>query len=428
MKKIFSRKTYFKELENYLLNSKNHSLVSGFLKLISLNVLLKREFNENYNLGAIRAFPSSKSVLASLVGIRFSVNNLGNVFSLKKLDLTRKLEKTVVEYFIKLFGGRLKAYEGYVASGGSESNLFLMWLGKEWFKKFNSGKTILVKTAFTHYSIVKFANLFDIEQFQTGVDEKSWGIDLELFKDSIGLLTKKGYKKFFLPITIGYSSTGTSDNLLGLITSIEELEKKYKIKFFVWVDAAMQGLPFGFLKKDFAPLNSKLVKGFLVDTHKLGLTPIPSGIVIYKKELRALIEKKIDYLAETDATLLGSRPGSAVLAIWSNFINLPKSFWQNRFFKLNQQKDRWVKKLQHDFPKAQVISEKDSLTVAVIVNSSFPKLTKEVEEKYGLFLTKIKYKNSTNKQKFLLHYKFVFLVNTQKHFEFLTEITKKRNH
>ena len=146
MKKIFSRKTYFKELENYLLNSKNHSLVSGFLKLISLNVLLKREFNENYNLGAIRAFPSSKSVLASLVGIRFSVNNLGNVFSLKKLDLTRKLEKTVVEYFIKLFGGRLKVYEGYVASGGSESNLFLMWLGKEWFKKFNSGKTILVKT------------------------------------------------------------------------------------------------------------------------------------------------------------------------------------------------------------------------------------------------------------------------------------------
>jgi glutamate/tyrosine decarboxylase-like PLP-dependent enzyme len=427
MKRIKSRYSRFLDSLMSLFFKFDFSVFpKNFLKLISVNYFLQKEFSEQKNLGAIRSFPSKRSLWMSFIGMKAALNNLGNVYSIKKLDFSRKIEKEVIEWAKDLINVSSNKVEGYITSGGSESNLFLMWSGREWLKKHSKGKILLIKTSFTHYSVSKAARILDINQFSVSINEESWGVDVLDLEKNILRLNKEGYFGFLIPVTLGYSSTGSFDQLEKVVQMVKNLQKNSKIKCFIWVDAAMQGLPLSYLNEGFSPLKNPLVQGYLVDTHKLGLTPVPSGIMIYRKELRELIEQKIDYLSELDSTLLGSRPGFSALSIWAGLVDYPQNKLKNRFSYLNQQKEDWLKVFKNNFPKANIISNKYSLTVGIAITTSFPRLHKSIEEKYGLFPAKIKFSNSSHKSKTLNHYKILFLSRKQDHMGFLEEIKPKK--
>ncbi|MBT7237473.1 aminotransferase class I/II-fold pyridoxal phosphate-dependent enzyme [Candidatus Woesearchaeota archaeon] len=411
---------------SYFLKFNFNNSIKTFFKLLAVDHFLQREFNEKNNLGAVRSSITKKSLWSSFIGIRASLNNLGNVYTIKNLDFSRKIEKEVIEWGKKLINASSSTVEGYISSGGTESNLFLMWMGREWLKQFSSNRAALITSGFTHYSVSKGGRIIGTDRFITATDENNWGMDIYGLEETLDNLIKKGYQTFLIPVTLGYSSTGAVDPLEKIIKLVDNLQKKSKIKCFVWVDAAMQGLPLAYLDNQYSPLKNSIIKGYVLDSDKLGLTPVPSGIVLYRKSFRKFIEKKIDYLDEVDATLLGSRPGFPALAIWSNLVDCSQIKWRKRFFELNQKKLNWISKLKDLVPGVKIISTPNSLTVGIVVDDSFPRLPRSVENHYGLSLARVDYKSNSGKTKTLKHYKIFFLSPNQNHNKLLEDIVSKK--
>jgi len=356
----------------------------SFLKLLALYTLILFE-KSGFNIGHLWSKSSWKSVFASFVGNRFNINHLGNVYSIKNssLSITQKIEKQVIQWNKKVIHCGNRNIEGYVTSGGTESNLFLMWMGREYLKEKNNSRPILLATDFTHYSINKSARILDIDSFIVKVDKKNWGMSLLDLEKVVLKFIKNKKCSFLLPITIGYSSTGASDPLKKIVELIKKLKKKHSnLKCFIWVDAAAQGLPKSFLESNFRPMESDLIKGYVVDFHKHGDTPLPSGIVLYKNNLRKLIEVPIPYLFENDSTILGSRPGSSALSIWANIVGNNRSRWKKKFSNLEIKKTSLIKRLRKINPDANILCFKNSLTFAIELNSDFKEFPKEFGSEY----------------------------------------------
>ncbi len=306
----------------------------------------------------------------------YNPNNLGNwsISSLPKKQLfgTRVFEKEVIWKMIDLYGGRKENLEGYITSGGTEGNIFSAWVGRNYLEKegVDKEKICLVKTSLTHYSIEKASDIVGIPTFITPLNSKNWGMDIDCFAKTIQSLHKRGFRGFLLPLTLGYTVTGTADPYLEICLKIREIKKKIKnIKFFVWLDAALNGLIEPFLNSRFSPFALPEVQTVLTDFHKLGLAPYPAGIILYRTQLRSLIEKNIPYLAEKDNTLLGSRPGISAVACWSAIETIGKSGAKELIEKNLAKKKRWVtsvRKTQKATIK-RIISPPRSLTVALIL-------------------------------------------------------------
>jgi glutamate/tyrosine decarboxylase-like PLP-dependent enzyme len=380
---------------DFLLDDKN---IFPLLKIVVLNFYLL--LNNKKNIGSLWNKATWISVFSSSIGNRYNLNNLGNVYQeeYEELSISKKIEKKVIEWNKKIINCNDINVEGYVSSGGTESNLFLMWMGREYLKKIGKSKPILLVTDFTHYSVSKSGRIMDIESQVVSIDKKSFGISISNLKKRFLENINKGKYLFLLPVTIGYSSTGASDDLNQVLELVNQFSKKYsKFNCFIWVDAAAQGLPKSFLEDNFNPFKNSLVKGYVVDFHKHGNASLPAGVVLYRKNLRHLIETKIPYLKEKDSTVNGSRPGSSPLAIWANIICMNENQWKNKFVNLEKKKNRLINQLQKKYPDANIVYYDNSLSFAVEVNKEFKGFSKSFVEEHSLVKCKI------NK---FTHYKF----------------------
>lgn len=343
-------------------------------------------FDQNKkDIGSLWRRPSIVNWLMSSIGLYGNINNLGNPFSkdLKDYQWLAALERQVIRACSQLI--KDNSFEGYITSGGTEANIFLMWAGKETFVSEKIKKYTLVLSSFGHYSLLKGSRILGIDQKVISTFKSGGVHDVDLFEREIVEQYKLGYRGFLVPLTIGYSSTGLSDPISEMISVINKLQIDLeKSRFFIWIDAAAQGLVKSFLDESFSPTRNSLVKGYVVDFHKFGQVPLPAGVVLYRPELRPLIESKINYLHEADATLLGSRPGFSVLGIWSALFMKKKDYWKHEMQRLEQKKCLFIKKLKNILPSSTVYSEKNSLTIGIAINQYFPKLRSEIEEKFGL--------------------------------------------
>ena len=365
------------------LTKENNFFLKRMFFLFSLLILQK---NEVY-VGSLWVKPSITSWFLASLGLYYNINSLGNSFSKKnsKYDFIHKLEEEIIRWNKNILKCSDEDTEGYVTSGGTESNLFLMWSGREYLLKKSNVKPVLIISDFTHYSIKKSARILSIDIHIIGVNKTSWSIDGESLQNKIIGLVSEGYTSIMIPITIGYSSTGMSDPLNKINSVLEELQLKYpQVNFYVWVDAAAQGLVKSFLNDNFKPFNYPLVQGYVIDFHKLGQVPLPAGLVLYRKDIRGLIESKIDYLSEFDGTVSGSRPGFSILSIWGNIISKKENDWKKHFLKLENKKKIFIKRLKIIYPNINLIYEENSLTIAIIINDNFSKLSKKIEGKFGL--------------------------------------------
>jgi glutamate/tyrosine decarboxylase-like PLP-dependent enzyme len=380
--KIVNYKNVFSE---HLLSNINNNKASFLSRIIS--IFFYYLFKDRGSIGALSKNPTFIGEILSFIGSSNHINALGNPYSqdINRYDFIRKLEQEVIEWNKRILNCYDPMVEGYVTSGGTESNLFLMWSGREYLADQSKQNPIVISSDFTHYSISKAARILNLDHYQVNVNLNLGGYNINFLKKFLVGKIRDGQRSFMLPITIGYSSIGTSDDLTSILELVEVLKHKNKqVKFFIWVDAAAQGLLKSFLDKNYSPFSHELVQGYIVDFHKLGQAPLPSGVVLYKRSLRDYIEKKIDYLEEIDATISGSRPGSSILSIWGLINTKSDESWQKYFMKLERKKRLFIKKLLKIRPNAKVISEKNSLTIAIIINDDFSRFSPNIEGKFGL--------------------------------------------
>ena len=307
---------------------------------------------------------------------------------------------------VNLYGGKYDEWEGYVTSGATESNIYSAWIARNLLlKKFNSQKICQIVTDLTHYSIFKAADIVGVGIFTTKLNRDSWSMDIDELEKVTENLYKKGYRGFILPLTLGYTQTGTSDDYEEIVARVKEIERKFGVLFFVSIDAALNGLVYPFTKKIFRPLRNPHVQTFCVDFHKAGMAPIPCGIVIYRKGLRKYIEKEIPYINENDNTLLGTRSGIPPVAAYFTVLTLGKEGTKDMLNTCMENKEKFKRMVQTKFSGVEMAGDKHGISVGLISTKQLPK---EFLEKWDLFSKRQKFHFSSGDEDLFI-YKAAFL-------------------
>lgn len=426
-----NRYNYFKISFNSLLNKilyfKSVGTFAAFAKYFALTILLlpERKFK---NLGAMQARPTLRSIFYASTGMLLNSNHLGSVFAIpkNKQNLTHRMEKEVINWVKKIFKITDKNVEGYITSGGTESNLFIMWSARDFLNQKKSSKCCVIVSCLTHYSILKDASMLNIQPVYTPINKNTWSIDTTRLEETINQLHHQGIQNIMLPVTLGYSSTGTCDSLEDIVLVLKKSCSKNEMNYIIWIDAAGQGLPMAFLRQNFKPLFHKEVYAINVDFHKLGSSPIPGGVAIFRKKLRTAIQQSVGILSEIDVTVSGSRPGFAALALWANVFTRSSDSWRQDYTRCEKEKNKFVKQFCKYFPKKNILCTPHTLTCAIIIDKDFIQLPKSIEEKYSLYLCSVSINNQNQK---FQHYKIHFMpqTNSKIYNEFINDILKSQN-
>lgn len=349
---------------------------------------LKSELKDRtipYNLGAMYTLPHKTAVDAYKKMLEFNPNHLGN-WSDKPMALeTQRIEHEVVKKMIHLYGAGRANVEGYLTSGGTEGNMFSLWMGRTYLEKYSDrGNICLVKTDLTHYSVEKSARIAGVDQFPIPLDRETWGMSSDGLRKKIEFLITKGYRGFLIPLTIGYTSTGTSDDLELIAKTVSQIEAGNKnTKFFLWIDAALNGLIDPFIY-DFKPFRNPAVSTIVADFHKFGMVPYSSGIVLYRKKLGDLISRPIDYLDEEDSTLLGSRTGIPAVVAWTMIQSLGKVGYRKLVSEQMKNKNYLISELRK-FTNLKIVTDTVSLSCGVVFSKKDRGFPEWLASKYWLY-------------------------------------------
>ncbi|ETN94818.1 histidine decarboxylase [Zhouia amylolytica] len=234
------------------------------------------------------------------------VNNVGDPENLSTLAIdTKDIEMECVNFFANMLSTSTKEAWGYVTNGGTEGNLYGLYVARESFPN-----AMVYYSESTHYSVKKNLHLLNIPNIVIRSQDNG-EMDYEDLEQTI-MLRRDKPAIFFL--NIGTTMTEAIDK----VDEIKRIIKKYAIKdYYIHCDAAFLGTVAPFLqpkpKFDFA----EGVDSISVSGHKFIGGPIPCGIVLVKRKHRDRIANSISYVGTMDTTITGSRNGLTPLFIWS---------------------------------------------------------------------------------------------------------------
>lgn len=269
-----------------------------------LNSELNRlqKFNKEY-LGYPLAKDFSYAELAPFLNIQ--LNNVGDPFSPSSLCIdTKDLEKEVLLFFSELLRVRKDSVWGYVTNGGSEGNLFGLYIAREMFPK-----GMFYYSESTHYSVKKNLHLLNVPNIVIRSQENG-EIDYSDLEQTI--LARRHRPAVFI-VNIGTTMKEAIDQL----DQIKHIIRKYAIKdYYIHCDAALTGVmaPFHEPRPAFDFLDG--IDSISISGHKFIGSPIPCGIVLCKKEHSERIARSISYVGTRDTTITGSRNGLTPLILW----------------------------------------------------------------------------------------------------------------
>lgn len=270
-------------------------------KLIDLEIKLKNARD------TFIGYPVTKDFNFSEIShfLKYPINNLGDPFEGGTYKVqTHEIEKEVITFFAKMFRANPKDYWGYLTNGGSESNLYGLYLARELFPK-----GVVYYSESTHYSIRKNIHLLNVPSIAIR-SNKNGEIDYE---DLEGALKLNRHKSAIVLATFGTTMKEAKDD----VSKIKNILKNLAIQdHYIHCDAALSGsygafmnprLPFDF--KDGADSIS-------ISGHKFIGLPMPTGVLIAKRSSRDRIAKNISYIGSLDTTITGSRNGHTPLFLW----------------------------------------------------------------------------------------------------------------
>jgi tyrosine decarboxylase/aspartate 1-decarboxylase len=218
--------------------------------------------------------------------------------------------KTMEDEVIAMFGnilGKNNVY-GHIITGGTEANIMAMRAARN-SSKIKNPEIIIPKSA--HFSFKKAADILCLKIKEAKLDD-NYCINLESVNDLISNHTIA---------VVGVA--GTTE--LGKVDPIEELSNIcLDNEIFLHVDAAFGGFSIPFLneigynlpKFDFTLPG---VCSITIDPHKMGLTPIPTGGILFRdKSYLEAMSIETPYLTEDrQSTIVGTRTGASTAATWA---------------------------------------------------------------------------------------------------------------
>ncbi len=241
------------------------------------------------------------------------LNNVGDpqnagVFS----SHSHPFELGVLEWFADLFD--LDAFWGYVASGGSESNLEALFIARETLP---TAMTYI--SAEAHYSVLKALRVLRmnyevIDTTETGEMDYA---DLER------ALNASPYRHAIVVATCGTTMRGAIDSPR---TIVDLLESCRITEFHLHVDAALSGIFVPLLNAHMLSFSEVPISSIAVSGHKFLGVPIPSSVFLVRRKIfHSMTSSQVQYIGSNDLPMTCSRNGLAPLYLWLMLSELGRS-------------------------------------------------------------------------------------------------------
>ncbi len=237
--------------------------------------------------------------------MEFAVNNLGDPFSGSNFRMnTHDFEREVIMSFARLTGIRGEDCWGYVTNGGTEGNMYGLYLARELYPD-----GIVYFSEDTHYSVSKILRLQHTRNIM--IRSRHTGeMDYQDLEESIRI------HRDVPPIVfanVGTTMTGAIDRLDRIR---EVLERQCVPNAYIHVDAAFSGMILPFVD-DPPPWHFGAgADSISISGHKMIGSPLPSGVAMVRKTHMERISRSVEYVGALDTTISGSRNAITPLVLW----------------------------------------------------------------------------------------------------------------
>ena len=237
--------------------------------------------------------------------LSYVANNVGDPFHDSNFQVnTHEMEREVIGFFADVMHLPRDEAWGYVTSGGTEGNMYGLYMGREIFPD-----GVVYFSQDTHYSVVKILRVLKARNIMIKSMDNG-EIDYDDLHETIRI--NRDVPVIFMA-NIGTTMKGAVDDV-GKVREI--LDDLAVTNSYIHADAALSGMilpfvdeppPFGFD----AGFDSVAVSG-----HKMVGSPLPCGVALTKREYVTRIARSIEYVGVLDTTLTGSRNALTPLMMW----------------------------------------------------------------------------------------------------------------
>lgn len=239
-------------------------------------------------------------------------------------NFTRYLEKELLLKISEIIKLPFSPFSGYITSGGTEANIYAMWIAREWAraknKKSKKRKTYWIIPENAHYSIRKALQLLDVSNNAINKiinieTDSLGGASYEKIIKQIKKIRATSKDPIILPLTVMTTECGSIDSVKEIDNFITE--SKFDNIFF-HIDAAASGLFLPFIEEYENIFSLKSLFSISVDFSKTIEGPVGAGAIIFRPGLEEYANVYAPYLSgNADQTLVGSRKGADSIAMYS---------------------------------------------------------------------------------------------------------------
>lgn len=241
----------------------------------------------------------------------YLINNLGDPYAGSHYGAeVCDLEREAVAWFERLWECDGDGFWGSVGASGTEGNLWALYLGREAMPG-----AVLLHSDDAHYSIPKAGRILGMETRAVRASADGAILLSDLDKG----LASLGGRPVVLALTCGTTMKGAHDDIAGAIHALDAAGYGPDRRF-VHVDGALNAMvvPFvGSAPTQIRPSFRMAIDSISTSGHKMVGTPMPCGVLVARRPHVERVASAVSYLRSNDTTLMGSRNGHAVLAIWN---------------------------------------------------------------------------------------------------------------
>ena len=246
---------------------------------------------------------------------QYLINNLGDPYAGSHYGAeVCAEEREAVAWLMRLWGVHdLSDYWGSIGASGTEGNLWGIYLGREMLPG-----AVMLYGDDAHYSLPKAARILRIPAVPV-TSLPNGEMDMADFALQLALLQGK---PVIVALTCGTTMKGAHDDIVGALQALKDAGYD-RDNSYVHVDGALNAMVLPFLQA--APANIRPsfetgIDSISTSGHKMIGTPMPCGALVCRRRHTDRIAQAIAYLRSNDTTLMGSRNGHAVLAVWARLI------------------------------------------------------------------------------------------------------------
>lgn len=236
--------------------------------------------------------------------LSYALNNIGDPSLSSSAGMnSHAFEREVLSFYADLFKAPPNNWWGYVTNGGSEGNMYALYMARELYPD-----GMVYYSEATHYSVQKNISLLNMQSIVIRTDSRG-EMDYEDLKDTIQW---HRHQPAIILANIGTTMTEAKDN----IRQIQSILKRYAIKnFYIHCDAALAGPYLSLLDASHFDFSFGC-DSIAISGHKFMGSPLPCGVILVKKQYRDRIGRSIPYIGTLDTTISGSRNAIAPLFLW----------------------------------------------------------------------------------------------------------------